>query len=205
MIVQNFAFDGGGEMGKKISEDEGRLLLKLARKSIVQEFDNNKNELVSNIPESSQDFLNQKRGVFVTLHQKGELRGCIGIIEPLKSLYEGVFDNAKHAAFHDTRFRPLSFEELQDIKIEVSVLSCPEKLEYKEGRDLISKIRPDIDGVIIRKNSSTATFLPQVWKQLKNPEGFFRQLCMKAGLPPDEWKTGDLIVSTYQVQFFEEE
>jgi len=123
----------------------------------------------------------------------------------VKSLYEGVIDNAKLAAFHDTRFKPLSFEELKDIKIEVSILTCPEKLEYKGGRDLIGKIRPDIDGVIIRKNSCSATFLPQVWKQLKNPENFLRQLCMKAGLPQDEWKTGDLIVSTYQVQFFEED
>jgi AmmeMemoRadiSam system protein A len=192
-------------MVKKISEDEGRLLLKLARKSILQEFDNNRNELLSSIPQLYQDFLNQNRGVFVSLHQKGELRGCIGIIEPLKSLYQGTIDNAKHAAFHDTRFRPLSLEELDDIKIEVSILSCPEQLEYKEAKDLISKIRPDIDGVIIRKNNHSATFLPQVWKQLKNPERFLRQLCMKAGLPPDEWKMGDLIVSTYQVQFFEED
>jgi len=192
-------------MEKNMSEDEGRLLLKLARKSIVQEFDNNKDELFSTIPESSQDILSQNRGVFVTLYRNGGLRGCIGIIEPVKSLYEGVIDNAKLAAFHDTRFKPLSFEELKDIKIEVSILTCPEKLEYKGGRDLIGKIRPDIDGVIIRKNSCSATFLPQVWKQLKNPENFLRQLCMKAGLPQDEWKTGDLIVSTYQVQFFEED
>lgn len=192
-------------MEKNMSEEEGRLLLKFARKSIVQEFDNNKDELLSTIPESSQDILSQNRGVFVTLYRNGGLRGCIGIIEPVKSLYEGVIDNAKLAAFHDTRFKPLSFEELKDIKIEVSILTCPKKLEYKEGRDLIGKIRPDIDGVIIRKNSCSATFLPQVWKQLKNPENFLRQLCMKAGLPQDEWKTGDLIVSTYQVQFFEED
>ncbi len=191
-------------MEKSISKDGGRLLLKLARKSILQEFEKNKDELLSIIPESFRDILLQNRGVFVSLHKKGELKGCIGIIEPVKSIAEGVMDNAKHAAFHDTRFNPLSLEELKDTKIEVSILTCPEKVEYKDGKDLISKIRPDIDGVIIRKNSRSATFLPQVWQQLKNPESFLRQLCMKAGLPPDEWKTGNLIVSTYQVQLFAE-
>ena len=192
-------------MAKNISEDEGRVLLALARKSILQEFDKHKNELLSMIPDSSQDILRQHRGVFVSLHQKGRLKGCIGIIEPEKPLYEGVIDNAKHAAFHDSRFKPLSLEELKDIKIEVSVLTCPEKIEYRDGRDLTGKIRPGIDGVIIRKNSRSATFLPQVWKQLKDPEHFLQQLCMKAGLPPDEWQRGGLIVSTYQVQAFEEE
>ena len=192
-------------MEKNITEHDGRLLLKLARKSIVQEFDKNKDDLLSMIPDTSRDILNQNRGVFVSLHQYGGLRGCIGILEPLKPLCEEVIDHAKLAAFNDTRFKPLSHEELKDIKIEVSILTCQEKLEYKEGMDLIGKIRPDMDGVIIRKNSRSATFLPQVWKQLKNPEHFLQQLCMKAGLLPDDWKTGDLIVSTYQVQFFEED
>jgi len=191
-------------VAKYISEDDGRLLLKLAREGILQEFEKNGNDLISMIPEESKDSLKQNRGVFVSLHQNGGLKGCIGIIEPVKPLCEGVIDNAKHAAFHDTRFIPLSFEDLKDTKIEVSILTSPENLEYRDGRDLINKIRPDIDGVIIRKNTHSATFLPQVWKQLKNPESFLRQLCMKAGLGPDEWKTGDLHVSTYQVQLFEE-
>jgi len=196
---------GGCAMAKNISEKEGRFLLALARNSILQEFDKYEGELLSTIPDSSQDILKQPRGVFVSLHQKGSLKGCIGIIEPEKPLYEGVIDNAKHAAFHDSRFRPLSLEELKDIKIEVSVLTCPEKVEYQDGKDLTGKIRPDIDGVIIRKNSRSATFLPQVWKQLKDPDLFLQQLCLKAGLPPDEWQRGGLIVSTYQVQAFEEE
>ena len=192
-------------MKKDISEDDGSLLLKLARKSILQEFNKKKDKLISIIPDASMKIIGEHRGVFVSLHKKGNLKGCIGIIEPVKPLFEGVIENAKHAAFHDTRFNPLSFEELRDTKIEVSILTCPEKVEYKDGSDLIRKIRPDIDGVIIKKDYHSATFLPQVWKQLGSPESFLRQLCMKAGLPPDEWKTGNLIVSTYQVQFFEED
>jgi AmmeMemoRadiSam system protein A len=191
-------------MKKNISEDEGRLLLKLARESIHQEFDKHDDDFSSIIREACQDVFKQNRGVFVSLHQNGELKGCIGTIEPVTSLLEGVIDNAKHAAFHDTRFKPLSFKDLEDTKIEVSVLTRPEKIEYKDGMDLIGKIRPDLDGVIIKKGSHSATFLPQVWKQLKKPENFLQQLCLKAGLQPDEWKTGSLVVSTYQVQLFEE-
>ncbi len=191
-------------MEKNISKDEGGLLLKLARESIQQEFDKHDDDFSSIIPEACQSVFKQNRGVFVSLHQNGELKGCIGTIEPVKSIFEGVIDNAKHAAFHDTRFKSLSFNELKDTKIEVSILTRPEKVEYKDGVDLIRKIRPGLDGVIIKKGSYSATFLPQVWKQLKKPESFLRQLCLKAGLPPDEWKTGSLVVSTYQVQLFEE-
>lgn len=189
---------------KDISEDDGRLLLKLARKSILQEFSKKKDELISIIPDASMEILGENHGVFVSLHKKGNLKGCIGVIEPVKPLFEGVIENAKHAAFHDTRFDPLSFEEMEDTKIEVSVLTCPERIEYKDGGELISKIKPGIDGVIIKKKFHSATFLPQVWRQLKDPENFLTQLCMKAGLPYSEWKTGSLIVSTYQVQVFEE-
>lgn len=191
-------------MVKSLSKDEGDFLLKLARKCIIQEFDKQNDEFSSIVPESYKKMFNENRGVFVSLHKKGELKGCIGTIEPVKSILAGVIDNAKHAAFHDTRFGPISFEELKDTKIEISILTCPEKIEYKDEKDLIAKIRPDIDGVIIKKKFHSATFLPQVWKQLKKSEDFLQQLCMKAGLAPDEWKTADLTVSTYQVQVFED-
>ncbi len=191
-------------MEKNISKEEGGLLLKLARKSIHHELDKHDDAFPSMVPELCKDVFNQKRGVFVSLHKKGRLRGCIGNIEPVKSVLEGIIDNAKHAAFHDTRFNPLSVEDLRDTKIEISILTRPEKVEYNNGTDLIRKIKPDIDGVIIKKKSYSATFLPQVWKQLKNPESFLSQLCIKAGLPSEEWKTGSLTVLTYQIQMFEE-
>lgn len=188
-----------------ISNDDGKILLQLARDSIHQEFDKNIKPLLAIPPENPYHTYEEMRGAFVTLHKRGNLRGCIGVIEPIKPLYKCIIENAKHAAFHDTRFKPLSFEEMKDIKIEISILTIPEKISYQNERDLISQIRAGIDGVIIKKQFHTATFLPQVWNQLKNHKEFFGHLCIKAGISEDSWKSGDLMVSTYQVQSFEEE
>jgi len=111
----------------------------------------------------------------------------------------------KAAAFNDSRFSPLSFEELKDTTIEVSILTQPKKINYTDADDLIAKLTPGIDGVIINKNYHSATFLPQVWEQLKDPETFLTHLCTKAGLSADAWKSSNLDVSTYQVQLFEDE
>ena len=190
-------------MAEKLSDEAGRLLLAIARENIAVEFRKKRDKSV--LPKTDlTDVLCENRGTFVSLHKKGDLRGCIGNIRPVKTIIEGVIDNAKHAAFNDSRFSPLSCEELEDTTIEVSILTRPEEIEYTDTADLMSKIRPGIDGVIIEKNYQSATFLPQVWQQLKDPGQFLDQLCLKAGLPQKEWKSGDLIVSTYQVQVFEE-
>jgi len=91
------------------------------------------------------------------------------------------------------------------VDIEVSILTEPKLLEYRDSSDLLSKLRVNVDGVIIRKGSASATFLPQVWEQLPKPEEFLAHLCMKAGLPANTWKKGALKVKTYQVQYFDEE
>ena len=109
------------------------------------------------------------------------------------------------AAFHDPRFSPLSDQELEQVTIEVSVLSEPEPLTFQDGEDLLTKLRANVDGVIIRKGRASATFLPQVWEQLPRPEDFLSHLCAKAGLSSDAWKLSGLDVMTYQVQYFEEE
>ena len=191
-------------MVKKISENDGHLLLKLARQSILQEF-KKENQLESLKEKISSWVLKENRGTFVTLHKSDELRGCIGNIEPVKDIFTGIEDNAKHAAFSDTRFSPLSFEELDDTDIEISILTRPEAIDYNDYHDLIAKLKPFIDGVIIQKGYKSATFLPQVWEQLKSPEVFLTHLCTKAGLLPDAWQTGDLEVLVYQVQLFEEQ
>ena len=191
-------------MSKKVSREDGELLLKLARENILREF-GKENETIGSLEiKASKNVLEESRGTFVSLHKKGNLRGCIGNIEPVKTIFEGVRDNAKHAAFKDSRFTPLSYEELKDTKIEISVLTRPQKIDYTDADDLIAKLRPGIDGVMIEKQYHSATFLPQVWKQLKDPKKFLTQLCMKAGLSSDEWKSCELGVSTYQVQLFEE-
>ena len=192
-------------MTEKLSKEDGALLLKLARENILREFGKENDSLGSFKTKASTLVLEESRGTFVTLHKKGNLRGCIGNIDPVKTILEGVMDNARNAAFNDSRFSPLSYEELKDTSIELSILTQPQKLDYTDARDLIAKLRPDVDGVIIKKQYHSATFLPQVWEQLKDPKIFLNHLCTKAGLPQDEWKSGDLNVSTYQVQLFEEE
>ena len=148
--------------------------------------------------------LEEKRGVFVTLQKKGRLRGCIGNIEPAKPVLEGVRQNALHAALDDARFAPVTPEELADLDIEISLLTAPEKLAYSDSTDLLRQIVPFRHGVIVEKGYHRATFLPQVWEQLPDPNSFLTQLCLKARLDPDAWHTRDLTVSIYEVQSFTE-
>ena len=147
-----------------------------------------------------------KSGTFVTLNLKmnDQLRGCIGSLEPSETILSGIRHNSINAAFNDYRFPSLSADELSQVKIEVSVLTDPQLLEYENGNDLLEKLRVDVDGVIIRHGSARATFLPQVWKELPEPEEFLSHLCKKAGLPPNAWSEAKLEVLTYQVQYFEE-
>jgi len=127
--------------------------LQLARESILREFEKEDNALGFLKTKVSALVLEETRGIFVTLHKKGNLRGCIGNIEPVKTVFEGVRDNARHAAFNDSRFSPLSYEELKETLIEVSILTRPQKLDYTDAKDLMAKIRPDIDGVMIKKHT----------------------------------------------------
>ncbi len=147
---------------------------------------------------------NSSCGTFVTLTIDGKLRGCIGNLTSNESMVSGVRRNAINAAFHDPRFSSLSLSELDRVSIEVSILSEPRPLYYREAADLLKKIRPHIDGVILRKDIASATFLPQVWEQIQQPQDFLAQLCLKAGLASDAWQQSKLEVSTYQVQYFEE-
>ena len=191
-------------MTEKVSKEDGTLLLKIARENILGKFGKTSDVPGSMKTSVSSLVLKEKRGTFVTLHKKGDLRGCIGNIDPDKTILQGVMDNAKQAAFNDSRFSPLSYKELKDTHIEISILTPPQKLDYTDARDLIAKLRPYIDGVMIKKQYKSATFLPQVWEQLKDPEMFLSHLCHKAGLPKDEWKSCDLEVLVYQVQSFQD-
>jgi AmmeMemoRadiSam system protein A len=131
--------------------------------------------------------LEKKGAVFVTLTKGKEerLRGCIGSLEAWRPLYRDVIANAQAAALKDNRFPPLRKEELPQIKVEVSLLSKPQPLHYTDTEDLKQKIKPGIDGVILRYNNHRATYLPQVWEQLPEFETFFSSLCKKARLPAD--------------------
>lgn len=187
----------------KLSEEEGKNLVEMARKTIQKALFNPKDK-------SEPDSMNspkfqERRGTFVTLTMNGGLRGCIGHIIPQESLIEGVRVNAMNAAFRDPRFRPLSQNEFEKIKVEVSILTEPKPLTYTDANDLLEKLRAGIDGLIIRKGYHQATFLPQVWEQLPKTKDFLTHLCLKAGLAGDAWAHDKLEVHTYQVQAFEEE
>ncbi len=140
-----------------------------------------------------------KKATFVTLTKEGELRGCIGTLKARQELYRDVTDNAYNAAFRDYRFPPLKKEELKHVKIEISILSDPEKLEYKNASDLLAKLNHSL-GIIIKEGLRQATFLPTVWEQLPDKKEFLTHLCIKADLPPDEWKSEKLEIYTYTVE-----
>jgi AmmeMemoRadiSam system protein A len=192
-------------MEKQFTEEQGKALVALARKTIQE-------NLGVQIPmnpkltkDLADDALKVMTGTFVTLTIEGQLRGCIGTLEGREPMVEGVKHNAINAAFHDPRFPALTKRELDKVHIEVSVLTDPKPLTYTDANDLLKKLRPGIDGVIITQGYASATFLPQVWEQLPDKEDFLAHLCMKAGLSSDVWKRTMLEVLTYQVEYFEEE
>ena len=188
---------------QSLNKRQGQTLVKLARQTISQKL--GKPSIIVDPGALKDSALQEKRGTFVTLTIDKQLRGCIGNLEAMDSIVAGVERNAINAAFHDPRFSPLQADELDRVDIEVSILTEPRPLEYRDSNELISKLRVNVDGVILRKGSAGATFLPQVWEQLPQPKKFLSHLCMKAGLPADTWKKGHLDISTYQVQYFEEE
>lgn len=201
--IKEKAKEGTMSETDKLTEEEGRQLVAVARETIHKALFNPQDKSESEASGSPK--FQERRGTFVTLTLNGALRGCIGHIIPQESLIEGVRINAINAAFRDPRFRPLGRNEFEKIKVEVSILTEPKPLSYTDADDLLAKLRPGTDGVIIRKGPHQATFLPQVWEQLPNKKDFLTHLCLKAGLDRDAWAREKLQVHVYQVQAFEEE
>jgi AmmeMemoRadiSam system protein A len=141
---------------------------------------------------------------FVTLTIGGELRGCIGALEPYMPLVEDVREHAVAAALQDFRFLPVQPAELPEIKIEISRLTSPQVLDYESPEDLLLRLKPGEDGVIIKDGVRRATFLPQVWQKLPAPDDFLSHLCQKMGAPPYLWRDRKLEVQVYQVEEFHE-
>jgi len=141
---------------------------------------------------------------FVTLTIHGNLRGCIGTLEARQPLAEDVREHAVEAALDDYRFPPVTPNELAGIRIEISHLTPPQPLEYSSPEELVRKLRPGIDGVVIRDKFRRATFLPQVWEKLPEPEDFLNHLCLKMGGQRNFWRCNPLTVEIYQVEEFSE-
>ncbi len=187
-----------------LTEEQGQVLVRLARQTIEIQLGVAPTSPVTDA-ELAQSGLQRKAGVFVTLHKRGELRGCIGSLAAVERVSDSVRRNAVNAAFQDYRFPPMRAEELGQVRVEVSVLTDPVPLAYTDADDLRRKLVPGRDGVILEgPGNAGATFLPQVWEQLPRVEDFLGHLCRKAGLPPNLWQTTPLTVFTYQVQAFSE-
>ena len=169
-------------------------LLKLARESITAELESKALQLSPAIKKK----YSEKKACFVTLTINGNLRGCIGSLEPKQELWKDVAENARNAGFEDPRFNSLTIEELKKVKIEISVLSIPKKISYRDSEELKRKIKGK--GVIIQRGWNSATYLPQVWEDLPVFEEFISSLCQKAGLSGDVWRTEKLEVSIYDVE-----
>ncbi len=190
-------------MGKsEIDNEVKKRALILARDAIISK--SKKVTLTKDEIDALPPILKENRGGFVSLHIDRKLRGCIGYILPMYPLYQVIIENAYNAAYLDYRFNELTKDEIKKIDIEISVLTIPEEVDYSDYNDLLNKIRPNIDGVIIKEGAKSSTFLPQVWEQLPDKEDFFNNLCLKANLPIDEWKSGNIRVETYQALVFGE-
>ena len=187
----------------KLSIDERKILLRLARETIETNLIGNSSKSIdlSEFP----DKLRNNGASFVTLTKYGQLRGCIGTLEAYQPLAQDVQDHAIAAAFEDFRFPSVQLDELSEIKIEISRLSTPVLLDYDSTEVLLRKIRPGVDGIVLVYEGRKATFLPQVWEKLPNPSVFLDHLCQKMGLPPDSWRYRKLTVLLYQVEEFSEE
>jgi uncharacterized protein len=131
--------------------------------------------------------LQVEKASFVTLRHAGELLGCIGTLRPRRPLVCDVAHNAYHAAFSDPRFLPLDREQLVDLDLHISILGPLELLETTGEDDLLARLRPGVDGLLIEERDCVATFLPAMWPRLPEPRAFLRALKEKAHLPPDYW------------------
>jgi uncharacterized protein len=187
----------------KLSIEEKHILLQLARQSLEAGV---RGEALPELDSFALTPLLLAEGAsFVTLTvNNGDLRGCIGALQPYQSLAEDVREHAVAAGLEDYRFQPVQEKELAGIQIEVSRLTMPVTLEYKDADELVSKLRPGVDGVIIRDGPRRATFLPQVWEKIPEPPAFLANLCYKMGAAPDTWKRKHLDVLVYQVEEFHE-
>jgi AmmeMemoRadiSam system protein A len=187
-----------------LSPDEKSLLLRLARESLAA-------NLAGRSPAPIDDALltpatREVAACFVTLTKGGSLRGCIlDAFAAHEPIYRNVQRNAVLAATADPRFPAVREAELPTLTIEISVLGKPYELESSGPDDLLRKLRPGIDGVILTTTYGTSTFLPQVWEELPDPEVFLGELCRKHGAPSSAWRTPALLrVEVYQANHFSE-
>jgi hypothetical protein len=164
-------------------EEQGRILLTIARESLAEALG-----LGASSPRG-EPWLREPGATFVTLRQRESLRGCVGTVRAYRPLGEDVFANARAAAFHDTRFPPVTPRDYPALALEVSLLTPPEPLPFCTEEEACCLVRPGEDGLIFECQGHRSTFLPQVWEQLPDPRHFLAHLKHKAGLPSGYWSS----------------
>lgn len=179
-----------------MTPEQGQALLQLARASLGEAFGGPK------LARPKEAWLDAPGSTFVSLHQHGDLRGCVGNIKPLPSLYESVTRNARAAAFDDGRFAPLSKDELARTKLEVTVLSPLERLPAETEAEAIAQLRPGTDGVVLNYQGRTSVFIPQMWEQLPDAREFLFHLKRKGRFPID-WQPG-MAIDRFTAEHWEE-
>lgn len=196
------AMTGADGVEAQYNQEERTWMLGMARRTLTEVV--NKRAAPAPAEADVPQKLRGKGACFVTLTMGGQLRGCIGHISAVEPLYQSVVDNAHHAATEDHRFNPVTPPELEKIHVEISVLTKPEPLAFAGPDDLLKKLQPHKDGVVLRVGGRGATFLPQVWEQLPEKEEFLNHLSQKAGMPANAWREPGTQVSIYHVEAFEE-
>jgi len=182
----------------RLNLEEGTKAVKLARKAIEEYLE--KKRVISDRLEG---IFAQKRGVFTTLIKNNDLRGCIGFPYPIKRLDEAIIESAIAAAVDDPRFEPVRLSEMEEIVVEVTILTEPEKINAKP-KEMPKFVEIGRHGLMVRKGLFSGLLLPQVAVEFGfDAEEFLSQTCMKAGLPPDCWLTG-AEVYRFEGQIFKE-
>lgn len=182
------------------NDPQGRILLQIARTSIARALHVS---CAAVAVEEHMSWLSKPGATFVTLIQYGELRGCTGSLKAYDPLLEDVSNNAVRAALHDPRFLPLVKDELDTIKIEVSLLSQLQPLDFSSEVDVLAQLRPNVDGIVLEYELHRSTFLPQVWEDLPEPQQFLAMLKLKARLSEDFWSE-KIQLSRYTVREWRE-
>ena len=194
-----------------LTKEEGEFLVRNARNAV-------KEYLLSfrkvGVPADTPERLREKAGVFVTIEKiqrdftgmpRRVLRGCIGFPEPVMPLIEATIEAAIAAATEDPRFEPMLPEELRSVVFEVSVLTPPKILEYENPEELVEKVKVGRDGIIVERGLLRGLLLPQVPSEYNwGVEEYLSNACIKAGLPPDAWRTSRIKVYTFRARIFAE-
>jgi AmmeMemoRadiSam system protein A len=178
---------------------EQEMLLQLARESIIH-------GLIVERPlhidfNNYPSHLQEELACFVTLNRNGNLRGCIGHLDATQPLVKDVVENAFSAAFRDPRFPELTEAEMMGLEIDISILSPSKPIEFASERDLLTQLRPGMDGLILKHGVHQGTFLPSVWESLPDAESFLSHLKRKAGLDTNFW-SNDILIMRYTTESF---